>query len=133
MPGAKPPRIHCVPAAHGALGMMLLRLFFLFCFLCVRKKQMKNVGTLPVLTVKGTVQICNQTDGGGSLSRRPSVQNLRICSYFEDPVGPPPMSRNNIYKKNSLSYSEAPVYQSFIPIANVGPSARHRGKNRQLK
>ncbi len=51
-------------------------------------------------SLKGTVQICNQTDGGGSLSRRLSVQNLRICSYFEDPVGPPPMSRNNIYKKN---------------------------------
>jgi hypothetical protein len=35
-PGAKPPRIHWVPGAHGALGMILLRILFfcsfLFCF-----------------------------------------------------------------------------------------------------
>jgi hypothetical protein len=66
------------------------------------------------------------------LSRSLLVQNLRIFSYFKDPVGPPPMSRNNISKKNLLCYSEAPVYQGFIPIANVGPSARDRGKNCKL-
>ena len=41
---------------------------------------------------KGTREICNQTDGGGGLSRSLLVQNLRISSHFQDPVGPPPMS-----------------------------------------
>jgi hypothetical protein len=62
-----------------------------------------------VCDLKGTGEICNQTDGGGSLSRRLSVQNLRIFPYFEDPVGPPPTSRNIIYKKKLLRYSEAPA------------------------
>ena len=57
-----------------------------------------TIPSFPDLPVKGTGEICNQTDGGGGLSRRLSVQNLRIFPYFEDPVGPPPMSRNNISK-----------------------------------